>query len=257
MHSEDWSDWADAQADLSLHWVHRSFCWFCPDCYKINGTRQNRPRWSVRIFHIKLEGFSLNNTWHAKKVCKKTNPWMGLQGDQVPRIFRAGLDKRLTARKYFTSSGSSLLDKWSDWQSFYQYFYELQLIFVSKGCRFCQRSGFMMSNYWNLSIFTTARKNIFGKTITLDLHCLLRPVCPKTQDHYGTSDFKLHWVPAHKWYINNQVRSSLSLSGGTSCPEGVGVIFTYFFSIFSKDFRDFTSSRRSLFNFCCSWKNIY
>ena len=27
-HSEDWSDWADAQADLSLRWAH-SFCWFC------------------------------------------------------------------------------------------------------------------------------------------------------------------------------------------------------------------------------------
>ena len=21
--------WADAQADLSLRWAHRSFCWFC------------------------------------------------------------------------------------------------------------------------------------------------------------------------------------------------------------------------------------
>ena len=28
-HSEDWSDWVNAQADLSLHWVHMSFCWFC------------------------------------------------------------------------------------------------------------------------------------------------------------------------------------------------------------------------------------
>ena len=28
-HSEDWSDWAAAQAGLSLHWVHRLFCWFC------------------------------------------------------------------------------------------------------------------------------------------------------------------------------------------------------------------------------------
>ena len=27
--SEDWSDWADAQADLSLCWAHRSICWFC------------------------------------------------------------------------------------------------------------------------------------------------------------------------------------------------------------------------------------
>ena len=26
--SEDWSDWADSQADLSLRWAH-SFCWFC------------------------------------------------------------------------------------------------------------------------------------------------------------------------------------------------------------------------------------
>ena len=24
-----WSDWADAQADLSVRWAHMSFCWFC------------------------------------------------------------------------------------------------------------------------------------------------------------------------------------------------------------------------------------
>ena len=28
-HSELWSDWVDAQADLSLCWVHMPFCWFC------------------------------------------------------------------------------------------------------------------------------------------------------------------------------------------------------------------------------------
>ena len=28
-HSEDWSDWANAQADLSLCWAHTYFCWFC------------------------------------------------------------------------------------------------------------------------------------------------------------------------------------------------------------------------------------
>ena len=27
--SEDWSDWANAQADLSLRWAHSSFFWFC------------------------------------------------------------------------------------------------------------------------------------------------------------------------------------------------------------------------------------
>ena len=28
-YSEDWSDCMDGHADLSLCWVHRSFCWFC------------------------------------------------------------------------------------------------------------------------------------------------------------------------------------------------------------------------------------
>ena len=32
---EDWSEWADAQADLSLCWVHRSFCWFCRGAVQI------------------------------------------------------------------------------------------------------------------------------------------------------------------------------------------------------------------------------
>ena len=30
-----WSDWVDAQADLSLRWVHRSFCWFCHEAADI------------------------------------------------------------------------------------------------------------------------------------------------------------------------------------------------------------------------------
>ena len=28
-HNEDWSDWVDAQADLSLRWAHMLFCRFC------------------------------------------------------------------------------------------------------------------------------------------------------------------------------------------------------------------------------------
>ena len=30
-----WSDWADAQADLSLRWAHMPFCWFCHDAAHI------------------------------------------------------------------------------------------------------------------------------------------------------------------------------------------------------------------------------
>ena len=28
-HREDWSDWVYAQADLSLRWAQKPFCWFC------------------------------------------------------------------------------------------------------------------------------------------------------------------------------------------------------------------------------------
>ena len=31
-----WSDWADAQADLSLHWAHMPLCWFCHAAAQIN-----------------------------------------------------------------------------------------------------------------------------------------------------------------------------------------------------------------------------
>ena len=30
-----WSDWADAQADLSLRWAHMPFCWFCHEAARI------------------------------------------------------------------------------------------------------------------------------------------------------------------------------------------------------------------------------
>ena len=43
-HSEDWSDGADAQADPSLCWVHRSFCWFW---HKAAQILENMPRCTV------------------------------------------------------------------------------------------------------------------------------------------------------------------------------------------------------------------
>ena len=32
---EDWSDWADAQADLSLLWAHMPLCWFCHEAAQV------------------------------------------------------------------------------------------------------------------------------------------------------------------------------------------------------------------------------
>ena len=34
-HCEDWSDWADAQVDLSLRGAHTSICWFCHEAAQI------------------------------------------------------------------------------------------------------------------------------------------------------------------------------------------------------------------------------
>ena len=35
-----WSDWADAQADLSLRWAYMPFCWFCHDAAHLKRTRR-------------------------------------------------------------------------------------------------------------------------------------------------------------------------------------------------------------------------
>ena len=46
-----WSDWADAQADLSLCWAHRSFCWFC----------------LIYVDHVDITPF-----WHLSQSSMKT-----------------------------------------------------------------------------------------------------------------------------------------------------------------------------------------
>ena len=46
VHSEDWSDWVEAQADLSLRRVHRSFCLFfhAPAPFNLLTIRQSSHR---------------------------------------------------------------------------------------------------------------------------------------------------------------------------------------------------------------------
>ena len=39
-----WSDWADAQADLSLRWAHIPFCWFCHEAAQFSLTVSTRHR---------------------------------------------------------------------------------------------------------------------------------------------------------------------------------------------------------------------
>ena len=56
--SKDWLDWASTQADLSLHWAHMPFCWFCHETaqdQKGNGTNKSSSKYSrKKSYDLKL-----------------------------------------------------------------------------------------------------------------------------------------------------------------------------------------------------------
>ena len=67
VHSEDWSDWANAQADLSFRWAHMPFCWFChaPGCgsylviLELFHHNKHRSRWFHHNVTINLGMYSM------------------------------------------------------------------------------------------------------------------------------------------------------------------------------------------------------
>ena len=76
-----WSDWADAQADLSLRWAHMPFCWFCHEVAPIiltnlcmaKATEQSlytqwriRSAWASSQFDQNLQCAPLSSLWVAK-----------------------------------------------------------------------------------------------------------------------------------------------------------------------------------------------
>ena len=61
-----WSDWADAQADLSLLWAHTPFCWFCheaahfeTDLIDLQETLINLNTWYLHYVHVVTMTFKL------------------------------------------------------------------------------------------------------------------------------------------------------------------------------------------------------
>ena len=40
-----WSDWVDAQADLSLRWAHMPFCWFCHKAAQMSWSTTKPTKW--------------------------------------------------------------------------------------------------------------------------------------------------------------------------------------------------------------------
>ena len=68
-HSEDWSSWADAQDDLSLGWVHMSFCWFYHDAAQMCKPWANHKKFSVCCHRTDPEKLPLppKNYWSSWK----------------------------------------------------------------------------------------------------------------------------------------------------------------------------------------------
>ena len=52
-----WSDWADAQADLSLRWAHMPFCWFCLEAAHLSMTLLTlNVAWTIIVHRCKGGG---------------------------------------------------------------------------------------------------------------------------------------------------------------------------------------------------------
>ena len=61
--SEDWSDWANAHANLCLRWAHMPFCWFCRAAAQMKKTsKTNRIRriMPIRINHNRITVMELS-----------------------------------------------------------------------------------------------------------------------------------------------------------------------------------------------------
>ena len=50
-----WSDWADAQADLSLRWAHMPFSWFCQDAAQISSTTASQDAFSHTHLNVVIK----------------------------------------------------------------------------------------------------------------------------------------------------------------------------------------------------------
>ena len=79
--SEDWSDWADAQADLRLRWAHMLFYWFCHEASQICN---DVPYFCRRQYMVRFDldpGIDpMKANWHDSKL--KKNKWI----NRVPSV---------------------------------------------------------------------------------------------------------------------------------------------------------------------------
>ena len=79
-HCKDWSDWVDAQADLSLRWVHRPFSWFVMrrlKCQKHEAkpTTNNLQTCEQIEFSTKFSFFSYNYSTRSDSLAAMWMSW--------------------------------------------------------------------------------------------------------------------------------------------------------------------------------------
>ena len=101
-----WSDWADAQADLSLRWAHRLFCWFCrAAAHYFNNEKIARQCHNHRSPHSFSTNRKSSQTWSHKTwthvasnatsaLFLRTEPWEQIahQRAKLRSLIRKGAD---------------------------------------------------------------------------------------------------------------------------------------------------------------------
>ena len=69
-----WSDWADAQADLSLRWAHMPLCWFCHEAAQLFYNNDNNYNaFTFWGWHIKR--YKTYLTYCPQYICKIEHLW--------------------------------------------------------------------------------------------------------------------------------------------------------------------------------------
>ena len=112
-----WSDWADAQADLSLHWAHMPFCWFCHEAAHF---------YCSQIIRAAL--------------CKWAASWQNQQNDyaQSDQRLRCALSGKLRTQAFFMRTAKTLIrlggcPSWSE-----------SLLGTQSLCWFCHDAAYIL-----------------------------------------------------------------------------------------------------------------
>ena len=64
-----WSDWADAQADLSLRWAYMPICWFCHNAAQSLAMPTRKSSRGKNDQNEKILNCSFRHCWQTEKLC--------------------------------------------------------------------------------------------------------------------------------------------------------------------------------------------